>query len=100
VSHTGCRATKEQEYGTGPHYKIKKKKVTAGASCECSEQAVADILQGIVAQLGERARDNSISPLITTSMLHRASDFGGFVDVFFARICRIGRICKDDIYLL
>ena len=40
---------------------------------------------------------NSYSPLIIISTLHRASDFGGFASGLFVRICRIGRICKDDI---
>jgi hypothetical protein len=43
---------------------------------------------------------NSHSPLVIISTLHRDSDFGGFASSFFVKICRIGRICKDGIYIL
>jgi hypothetical protein len=43
---------------------------------------------------------NSYSLFIIISMLHRASDFGGFFSGFFVRICRTCRISKYDMYLL
>jgi hypothetical protein len=56
--------------------------------------------RGLSPSLVNGRGDNSFSPLIIISTLHRASDFGGFASGFFVRICRICRICKDDIYLL
>jgi hypothetical protein len=43
---------------------------------------------------------NSYSPFIIISMLHRASDFGGFLGGFCVRNCTICRICVDDMHLL